>query len=123
MRCHPSYQGEGPWFDWVSIHFEECKVNGKTYPEDEYPCKVLAIIPKQHNSFLDETVLVVQSAQSRTRTDSVLFKEWLLMDGYHIVPVGSVVDDLLVLELGDKKVAVALPYSKWPLQFTDMRYI
>ena len=75
MRCHPSYQGEGPWFDWVSIHFEECTVNGKRFPEDEYPGKVVAIIPKQHNSFLDETVLVVQSAQSQTGTNSVLFKE------------------------------------------------
>ena len=64
MRCHPSYKGEGPWFDWVSIHFEECTYNGKTYLDDNYPCKVLAIIPKQHNMFLDETVLVVQSAQS-----------------------------------------------------------
>ena len=103
MRCHPSYQGEGPWFDWVGIHFEECTVNGKTFSEDECPCKVMAIIPKQQNSFLDETVLVIQSAQSQTGTDSVLFKEWLLMDGYHLVPVGSVVDSLFVLELGDKK--------------------
>jgi hypothetical protein len=21
MRCHPPYQGEGPWFDWVSLYF------------------------------------------------------------------------------------------------------
>ena len=64
MWCHQSYKGEGPWFDWVSIHFEECTYNGKTYLDNNYPCKVLAIIPKQHNMFLDETVLVVQSAQS-----------------------------------------------------------
>jgi hypothetical protein len=122
MRCHPSYKGEGPWFDWVSIHFEECTYDGITYPDDNYPCKVLAIIPKQHNTFLDETVLVVQSAQSRTLNDSVLFTEWLLMDGYHIVPVESVVESLFVLELGDDKIAVALPYSEWPSHFTDTKY-
>jgi hypothetical protein len=122
MWCHPSYKGEGPWFDWVSIHFEECTYNGKTYLDDNYPCKVLAIIPKQHNTFLDETVLVVQSAQSRTLNDSVLFTEWLLMDGYHIVPVESVVESLFVLELGDDKIAVALPYLEWPSHFTDTKY-
>jgi hypothetical protein len=122
MRCHPSYKGEGPWFDWVSIHFEECTYDGITYQDDNYPCKVLAIIPKQHNTFLDETVLVVQSAQSRTLNDSVLFTEWLLMDGYHIVPVESVVESLFVLELGDDKIAVALPYSEWPSRFTDTKY-
>ena len=37
MRCHPSYKGEGPWFDWVSIHFEESTYNGKTYPDNNYP--------------------------------------------------------------------------------------
>ena len=118
IRCHPCYKGEGPWFDWVSIHFEECTSKGKTYPDDNYPCKVLAIIPKQHNTFLDETLLVVQSAQSRTFRDSKLFTEWSLMDGYHIVSVGSVKESLFVLELGIGKIAVALPYSEWPSRFT-----
>ena len=118
MRCHPSYKGEGPWFDWVSIHFEDCTYNGKTYPDDNYPCKVLAIIPKQHNTFLDETLLVVQSALSRTHRDTKLFKEWLLMDAYHVVPVESVVESLFVLELGTDKISVALQYSEWPSLFT-----
>jgi hypothetical protein len=52
MWCHPSYQGEGPWFDWVSVHFEACTLNGKAFPEGNYPCKVMAIIPNQHNAFL-----------------------------------------------------------------------
>jgi hypothetical protein len=48
--CHPSYQGEGPWFDWVSVYFEACTMK-KKFPRGNYPCKVVAILPKQHNSF------------------------------------------------------------------------
>jgi hypothetical protein len=68
MRCHHSYQGEGPWFDWVSVHFEASSTyNGNTFPEGNYPCKVLAILPKQQNQFLEETAIIgVQSAQART---------------------------------------------------------
>jgi hypothetical protein len=122
LRCHPSYQGEGPWFDWVSVHFEACLLNGKLFPEDNYPCKVMAIVPKGRNSFLEETGIVVQSAQVRTGKDSVLFEEWELMDGYHVVALSSVVESLFVLELGSKRIAVALPYSEWPSCFTDTSY-
>jgi hypothetical protein len=40
------------------------------------------IVPKQHNAFLEETEVIVQSAQSLTNNDSVLFVEWELMVGY-----------------------------------------
>jgi hypothetical protein len=122
MRCHPSYQGEGPWFDWVSVHFEACTFNGKSFPEGNYPCKVMAVVPKQHNALLEETEVIVQSAQSRTYKDSVLFVEWELMVGYHVVAVSSIVDSLFVLELGSNRIAVALSYSEWPSCFTDTSY-
>ena len=51
----------------------------------------------------------------------MLFTEWLL-DGYHIVPVESVMESLFVLELGNDKIAVALPYLEWPSSFTDTKY-
>ena len=122
MRCHPSYQGEGPWFDWVSVHFEACTFNGKAFPECNYPCKVMAIVPKQHNVFLEETEVIVQSAQSRTNNDSVLFVEWEIMAGYHVVAASSIVESLFVLELGSNRIAVALSYSEWPSCFTDTSY-
>ena len=31
IRCHPSYKGEGSWFDWVNVHFEESMLHGVTY--------------------------------------------------------------------------------------------
>ena len=122
IRCHPSYQGDGPWYDWVSVHFEACTFNGKAFPEDNYPCKVMAIVPKQHNGFLEDTAVVVQSAQSRTGNDSVLFVEWELMVGYHVVALSSIVESLFVLELGSNRIAVALSYSEWPSCFTDTNY-
>ena len=122
MRCHPSYQGEGPWFDWVSVHFEACMVDGRTYPEGNYPCKVMAILPKQRNEFLEETEIIVQSAQARTGTDSVLFQEWELMDGYFVVSPSSIVESLLVLEIEQNRIAVARSYSEWPSCFTNTSY-
>jgi hypothetical protein len=119
MRCHPSYQGEGPWFDWVSVYFEACTIKNKKFPKGNYPCKVIAILPKQHNSFLGETEVIVQCAGSKTKKDSVLFEEWTLMDEYYTVSVAAILETLFVLELGSNKVAVALSYSKWPSCFTD----
>jgi hypothetical protein len=119
MRCHPSYQGEGPWFDWVNVAFEACIIKRTKFPKGNYPCKVLAILPKQHNSFLSETEVIVQCAGSQTKKDSVLFEEWTLMNGYYVVSVSAILESLFVLELGFNKIAVALPYSKWPSCFTD----
>jgi hypothetical protein len=112
MRCHPSYQGEGPWFDWVNVHFEACTVNGKTFPEGNYPCKVMAIRPKQQNKFLEETEIIIQSAQARTGNDSVLFIEWELMEGYYVVSLSSIMESLFVLEIESNRIAVALSYSE-----------
>jgi hypothetical protein len=83
---------------------------------------VLAIIPKQHNSFLHETEVIVQCAASKTKKDSVLFEEWTLMDGYYVVSVSAILESLFVLEIGNNKIAVALSYSEWPSCFTDTSY-
>ena len=117
--CHPCYQGEGPWFDWVNVHFAESYMNHITYPEGKYPCKVFAIVPKQYNSFLEETHILVKSALAHTHKDSVLFHEWTLMDHYLLVPIDSLDKSLFVLELGNNKIAVARQYSEWPREFTD----
>jgi hypothetical protein len=100
-----------------------CIFNEEEFPEGNYPCKVMAIVPKQKNSFLQETAVVVQSAQKRTGSDSVLFAEWELYDGYRIVEVSRVLESLFVLEIGSKRIAVALSYSDWPSCFTDTCYM
>jgi hypothetical protein len=106
----------------VSVHFEACSFNGKLFPEDNYPCKVMAMVPKGCNAFLEETGIVVQSEHACTGKESALFVEWELMDGYHVVALSSVVESLFVLELGSNRIAIALPYSEWPLEFTDTSY-
>jgi hypothetical protein len=120
IHCHPSYKGEGPWFDWVNVHFAESTMDGVTYPDGKYPCKVLAIVPKQFNPYLEETHILAKSALARTHNDSVLFTEWMLMDHYLLVPIDSIDQSVFVLELSHDKIAVALQYSEWPAQFTDM---
>jgi hypothetical protein len=117
------YQGEGPWFDWVNVKFAACIFNEEKLSEGNYPCKVMTIVPKQKNSFLKETAVVVQSAQKRTGSDSVLFAEWELCDGFCIVEVSKVLESLFVLEVGSKRVAVALSYSDWASCFTDTCYV
>jgi hypothetical protein len=101
---------------------EACTVQGTTFPEGNYPCKVMAILPKQQNKFLEETEIIVQSAQTRTGMDSVLFTEWDIMEGYFAVSLSSIVESLFVLEIENNRIAVALPYSEWPSEFTDTSY-
>jgi hypothetical protein len=44
------------------------------------------------------------------------------MDIMLAVALSSVVDSLFVLELVSNRIAIALPYSEWPLEFTDTSY-
>jgi hypothetical protein len=44
------------------------------------------------------------------------------MDIMLAVALSSVVESLFVLELGSNRIAIALPYSEWPLEFTDTSY-
>jgi hypothetical protein len=110
MWCHPSYQGKSPWLDWASVYSEGCTIKKKKFPKGNYPCKVVAILLKQHNSFLGETEVIVPCTGSETKKDSVLFEEWTLMDGYYTVLVAAILEILFVLELGSNKVAAALSY-------------
>jgi hypothetical protein len=119
IRCHPSYQGEGPWFDWVSVSFAQSTIKRKTFPKGEYPCKVLAVLPQQKNSFLRETELIVKCAGSKTKKGSVLFEEWTLVDGYFSVSVTAILKSIFVLEMPGNKIAVACSYSEWPSFFTE----
>ena len=82
----------------------------------------MAIVPKQHNEFLEETAVVVQSAQAHMGSDLVLFVEWKLIVGYHVVALSSIVESNFVLELATNRIAVALLYSEWPSCFTDTNY-
>jgi hypothetical protein len=80
------------------MHNKETK-----FPKGNYPCKVVAILPKQHNSFLGETEVIVQCAGSKTNKDSVPFEEWTLMDGYYTVLDAASLEFYLFWSLGVTK--------------------
>jgi hypothetical protein len=95
-------------------------LNEEELTEGNYPCKVMAIVPKQKkNCSLRKLQSLFKSAQKRTGSDSVLFAEWELCNGYCIVEVSRVLESLFVLDIGSKRIAVALSYSDWPSCFTD----
>ena len=123
MQCHPSYQGEGPWFDWVNVSFAISNCNGIAYPTGLYPCKVVVVVPHEKNDFLNEMQLVVQcSTQHSEEGDSVLFKEWKMSEVYECISASSVNSSLFVLEVGEGKIPAAVPYSEWPGLFMDTSY-
>ena len=94
----------------------------KVFPEGNYPCKVMTIIPKEKNELLEETLVVVRSSHSWIQHHSLLFTHWTLMDGYIVVLISSIVESAFVLELGVNKIAVVTPYSEWPSKFTNTSY-
>ena len=102
--------------------FAAGKCEGVACPAGPYPCKLLAIIPQQHNEFLEETELIVLPALKPSRGgDSVLFKEWIMAKNYVNINVSSVLSSPFVLEIGKCKVSVAVPYAEWPLQYAPVR--
>ena len=45
-----------------------------------------------------------------------------MSQGYECISVSSVNSSAFVLEIGDGKISVAVPYSEWPGLFTDATY-
>ncbi len=120
IRCHPSYQGEGPWYDWVNASFAEGVCEDCKCPAGMYPCKVLAVVPHQMNEWLKETELVVHPALKRSPGgDSALFCEWIMAKEYEHIPISSVHSSPFVLEIGNGKILVAIPHEDWAGMFTE----
>ena len=96
LRCHPNYRSDGPWYDWVIVHFDcprKPKHHYKTQYTHEYvPCKILAFAykPKSTDTSLEkesqEIWVLVHGCDFRLegyqcRDDSVLLEHWEL--AYH----------------------------------------
>lgn len=92
LRCHPNYRNEGPWFDWVIVHFETDEVFEKLpsdhrpqYQRDCVPCKILAFA-EGPNGEDDQPWILVHGCQyrkkvSQSEMDSCLLEHWEL--AYH----------------------------------------
>ena len=96
LRCHPNYRNEGPWYDWVIVHFkteedfEELPLDHcPQYQRDCVPCKILAFAEHQPNGKnSSETWILVHGCNFRTAAkksemDSCLIEHWEL--AYHNV--------------------------------------
>ena len=123
VRCHPNYQGEGPWCDWIYAEFHAATCEGSECPAGLYPCKLLAVVPQQLNDFLEETELIVLPClMPSPEGDSVLFHEWIMAKEYEHIGVSSLDSSPFVLEIGGGKVSIAVPYCEWEEQFVDTSY-
>ena len=49
IRCHPNYQSDGEWFDWITVKWDGY--------DDPIPAKVLMIMDLRHSKFYDEAKL------------------------------------------------------------------
>ena len=92
VRCHPNYKNEGPWHDWVVVHFdidpnegfETVKDHTPQYRHNCVPCKVLAVMEDENK---DHWILVhgceFRHKWEQRVKDSVLLEHWEL--AYHNV--------------------------------------
>jgi hypothetical protein len=73
IRCHPNYQGDGPWRDWVLLHRTN-KNSSNTLAQ------VLAFVRSHKHSGSEPDMVLVRTTYPRNREDislsSVLFHRW-----------------------------------------------
>jgi hypothetical protein len=76
IRCHPNYQGDGPWRDWVKATF---KKTGTTVART-YLCQVLCFIKSPQHMLNSPDLVLLRTTCAReaedTAASSVLFHRW-----------------------------------------------
>ena len=76
IRCHPNYQGEGPWRDWVKANF---KKTGSTVAR-LYLCQVICFIKSLQNKLDSPNCVLLRATNTRLPEDynesSLLFRRW-----------------------------------------------
>jgi hypothetical protein len=112
FRCHPSYQSDGPIYDWLKVMFDGD-------PPTSYPCRLACVVVLPNLS--QPYQLVVQSAVARTYRDSTLLTEWTFSPTYYVISPDAIEGPCFVITIsatGDK-ILETLPYDEWPDKFTD----
>ena len=113
VRCHPNYQGNGPWNDWGIIR----------YKGRQRPAKFLAFVERTNG----DTDAIVEIADTTNAVKaSVLTKSWsfpLINDQfngcrYHRINVRQYVRPCLVFEKKtSNEVLQILPFQEWYMKF------
>jgi hypothetical protein len=112
IRCHPNYQNEGPWNDWVMARFDtvgttfEHSAHTTQFDMSLVPCKVLAIAQDGEGRIM----LLVHGCHFRETKqdrdeDSVLIEFWHLE--YHNI------SDRLPPKMRDRGVQYYAPNLTW----------
>lgn len=108
IRCHPNYRGEGAWYDWAIIRFED-----EAGLITDYPSRVVSCVirtqplpePQVNGNVEDshtqtpkpEFDLVVQCCTTTTEHESLLYDEWMFSTDFYVVPATAVVASCFVL--------------------------
>ena len=109
FRCHPCYQSDGPFYDWLKIVFDD----------DSYPCRLASVVIT--NDINTPYKLIVQSTTTRTGISSTLLTEWNWAATYYTIDPDCIEGPCFVVVIKNdrSKVLEALPREQWPDQFTD----
>ena len=108
IRCHPNYRGEGAWYDWAIIRFEDEAGLITDYPSRVVSCVIRTQpLPEPHvNGNVEDSHtqtpqpefdLVVQCCTTTTKHESLLYDEWMFSTDFYVVPATAVVASCFVL--------------------------
>jgi len=147
FRCHPNYNSNGEWYDWVMVWFEIAgskASHGKKklgmWNGHYFPSKILCffVLPDDETTY----AIIQSTSSSNHENDSILFERWELEESLcyqkngkkyiypnlHIVDVDSFGDPILAV-MDDSNiehdhnndsamVTVVIPFAKsWPKKF------
>ena len=108
--CHPNFGNRGAYYDWMLVLYKDNK---------QYLCKLIACIPGSLNKF-DGNHLIVQSADRKAKSQSVLFKDYKFSSEFIKIDANSVDGPCFVVESNPDKniVSLAVDNDKWADKFT-----
>ena len=113
FRCHPSFQSQGAFYDWINVQFHT----------GVFPCRLAMIV------LLDEAVtpsekyrLIIQPAIAATNCDSVIFQEWMWTPEYYNFSPDTIVGPCFVISIKDygSRILETKGYEMWSGEFTDL---
>ena len=120
FRCHPSYRGGLPWFDWVMMLYTD-----PNFPDQQLSCPARLMAIVRDNTDPDNIYHpILQWAENRTMNDSVLFDEYVFThplnpddpSSFNVHPSDSIERPVFVIDCESEteaKVLVAREPEDW----------
>ena len=122
LHCHPNFRGQGKWFEWVMVRYEE-DTEGSGTTVKEHPAQILAFVRDLGN--LEQRIkMVICWAGDKVKgtVATGLFDRYSFDHNddnpmYEIQPVESVSQVLFAAAAGDDKIVVATECRTWGEKF------